>query len=156
MRMVADCRSMPSESGCTLTITGEEAEVLEAATQHAIAHHGHTDGDELRSAIKASLRPDGAGGYMQLIEVGTDRFDELERLHEQWLADTLGERTTLQEWVCRDRDQADRYVVIVEFPSVEAAEVNNDLPATARIAEAMGKVATGGPSFRNLDVIRHD
>ena len=34
-RMVADCRDFPSESGCTLTIAGEEDEVVEAASIHA-------------------------------------------------------------------------------------------------------------------------
>ncbi len=29
-RMVADCREMPSDSGCTLTIAGEEDEVVRA------------------------------------------------------------------------------------------------------------------------------
>jgi len=42
-RKVADCRDFPSESGCTLTISGEEDEVITAATQHAVAVHGHED-----------------------------------------------------------------------------------------------------------------
>lgn len=155
MRMVADCRDMPSDSGCTLTIVGEEDEVLDAAVQHAIAVHQHADEPGLRSAVRDSLKPDG-GRYMQLIEVQTDRFDELERLHDQWLADTVGERTTNQEWVCRDRDRNDTYLILVEFPSDDAAKINNDLPATARIAEGMGELAIGEPTFRNLDLIRHD
>lgn len=57
-RMVADCRDFPSESGCTLTIAGEEAEVLDAATQHAVAVHGHGDGPELREQIRSSLKPE--------------------------------------------------------------------------------------------------
>ena len=156
MRMVADCRDMPSDSGCTLTIVGEADEVLAAAVQHAVSVHQHPEDEQLRSAIRASLKPDGAGRYVQLIEVRTDRFDDLERLHDQWLADTVGERTVTQEWVCRDRDRDDTYVIIVEFPSDEAARVNNDLPATARIAEGMGKLAIGEPTFRNLDLIRRD
>ena len=37
-RKVADCRDFPSENGCTLTISGEEDEVvLAAATQHAVS-----------------------------------------------------------------------------------------------------------------------
>lgn len=57
-RMVADCRDVPSESGCTLTISGEEDEVLNAATQHAVAVHQHEDGPELRELIRASLKPE--------------------------------------------------------------------------------------------------
>ena len=55
-RLVADCRDMPSESGCTLTIAGEEAEVLEAAALHAVAVHGHQDGPELRDALRGMLK----------------------------------------------------------------------------------------------------
>jgi hypothetical protein len=54
-RKVADCRQMPSESGCTLTIAGEEDEVLAAATMHVVAVHGHLDSPELREQIRAEL-----------------------------------------------------------------------------------------------------
>ena len=94
--------------------------------------------------------------YFQLIEVHTDDFDGLERIHEKWVAATEGQRTTVQEWICRDRDRPDTYMLIVEFPSAEAAAVNNDLPATAEIAGAMAALATEPPTFRNLDLIRHE
>ncbi|MCU1621342.1 MAG: hypothetical protein QOG99_3820 [Frankiales bacterium] len=55
MRKVADCRQMPSESGCTLTISGDEDEVLRAATEHAVSVHGHSDGPELREGIRSML-----------------------------------------------------------------------------------------------------
>lgn len=55
-RKVADCRLYPSEKGCTLTIAGTEDEVLEAATQHAIAAHGHDDTPELREQIRSLLK----------------------------------------------------------------------------------------------------
>ena len=58
-RVVADCRDFPSESGCTLAISGEEDEVLDAASQHAVAVHQHQDGPELREAIRASLKREG-------------------------------------------------------------------------------------------------
>jgi predicted small metal-binding protein len=56
MRKVADCREMPSEMDCTLTIAGEEEEVLTAATQHAVTTHGHTDSPELRDQIRSLLK----------------------------------------------------------------------------------------------------
>jgi hypothetical protein len=55
-RKVADCRDMPSESGCTLTISGEEDEVVLAAAQHAVALHGHEDTPELRRMIRDGLK----------------------------------------------------------------------------------------------------
>jgi predicted small metal-binding protein len=55
-RKVADCREFPSESGCTLTIAGEEEEVVRAASEHAISVHGHQDTPELRDQIRAMLK----------------------------------------------------------------------------------------------------
>jgi predicted small metal-binding protein len=55
-RKFADCRLYPSESSCTLRIEGTEAEVLEAATQHAVTAHGHTNSPELREQIKTLLK----------------------------------------------------------------------------------------------------
>jgi hypothetical protein len=55
-RKVADCRDFPSDSGCTLTIAGEEDEVIAAAVQHAAAVHGHEDNSELRSWLRENLK----------------------------------------------------------------------------------------------------
>ena len=54
-RKVADCRRFPSEKNCTLTISGREEEVLEAASQHAAASHGHPNSPELRAQIREML-----------------------------------------------------------------------------------------------------
>ena len=59
-RLVADCRDFPSDSGCTLAISGSEQEVVEAAAQHAVAAHGHEDTPELRDAIRGMLKAEGA------------------------------------------------------------------------------------------------
>ena len=61
-RKTSDCRSIPSESGCSLSISGEEDEVMRAATAHAVDVHGHTDDDNLRSALRASLPASSCGG----------------------------------------------------------------------------------------------
>ncbi len=55
-RKVADCRDFPSESGCSLTIAGEEDEVLAAATAHAVAVHGHEDTAEVRDWLRQNLK----------------------------------------------------------------------------------------------------
>ena len=54
-RKVADCRRYPSEINCTLTISGEEEEVVQAAAQHAVAAHGHEDTPELREQVRGLL-----------------------------------------------------------------------------------------------------
>ncbi|TGB03087.1 DUF1059 domain-containing protein [Streptomyces sp. MZ04] len=56
MRKVTDCRELPSETHCTLAISGEEEEVVRAASEHAVSVHGHTDGPELRKMIRDSLK----------------------------------------------------------------------------------------------------
>lgn len=62
MRKVADCREYPSENNCTLTISGSEDEVVEAATMHAVAAHKHEDGPELREQIRGMLKDEVAVG----------------------------------------------------------------------------------------------
>src|SRR5947199_388705 len=55
MRKMADCRRFESDNKCTLTIIGEEDEVIATAAQHAATMHGHTDGPELREQIRVTL-----------------------------------------------------------------------------------------------------
>ncbi len=60
MRYSMDCRKYPSESNCSLTITGERDEVLRAAAEHAVSVHGHEDGPELRESLAGALEPEAA------------------------------------------------------------------------------------------------
>jgi hypothetical protein len=54
-RKVADCRRFPSETDCSLTISGEEEEVVRAASEHAVSVHGHEDTPELREQVRSML-----------------------------------------------------------------------------------------------------
>lgn len=56
-RKMIDCRKVPSETNCTLTIAGTEDEVLDAAAAHAVARHGHEDTPELRDMLRGGLEP---------------------------------------------------------------------------------------------------
>jgi len=55
-RKYIDCREYPSEAKCTLAISGNEGDVLEAAIQHAVAKHGHQDTPEFRSKLMTLLK----------------------------------------------------------------------------------------------------
>jgi hypothetical protein len=55
---MADCRRFPSESNCSLTIIGEEDEVVAAAAQHAVSVHGHEDDGQLADQIRGMLEPE--------------------------------------------------------------------------------------------------
>lgn len=54
---MVDCRKMPSESNCSLTIAGTEEEVIRASAEHAVSVHGHEDTPALREEIKGQLEP---------------------------------------------------------------------------------------------------
>jgi len=56
-RVMADCRRWPSEANCSLTIMGEEEEVVRAAAEHAVSVHGHEDSPEMREQIRDLLEP---------------------------------------------------------------------------------------------------
>jgi predicted small metal-binding protein len=58
MRKMADCRRFESESKCSLTIIGEEEEVVRAAADHAASTHGHSDTPQLREQIRSMLEPE--------------------------------------------------------------------------------------------------
>lgn len=57
-RVMADCRRFPSESNCSLTIIGDEEEVVTAGAEHTISFHRHEDTPELREQIRGMLEPE--------------------------------------------------------------------------------------------------
>jgi predicted small metal-binding protein len=59
---MADCRRFESDMNCTLTIIGEEDEVVKTAAQHAEAVHGHENTPELQQQIRDMLEPE--SGYV--------------------------------------------------------------------------------------------
>ncbi len=59
-RKMADCRRFESDSDCSLTIIGDEEEVVRAAVQHAVAVHGHAESPEMREQVRAMLEDESA------------------------------------------------------------------------------------------------
>ena len=56
-RKFIDCRAIPSEMNCTIALSADgEAELLEAAVQHAVTVHKHQDTPELRQMIKSAMQ----------------------------------------------------------------------------------------------------
>ena len=94
--------------------------------------------------------------YIQTIEFTTTRIDEINAALDEWLAQTAGQRAATRGLQTRDRDQADTYVQIVEFPSYEQAMANSALPETAEFAARLAKLCDAPPTFRNLDVLRDE
>ena len=54
-RKMIDCRRIPSERNCSITIAGSEEEVLTVAMRHAVEEHGHTASSELREKLRGAL-----------------------------------------------------------------------------------------------------
>ena len=51
-RFYIDCREFPSDMHCSVALSADaEAELMEAAVQHAIAVHGHQDSPQLRAEL---------------------------------------------------------------------------------------------------------
>jgi len=59
-RKFVDCRDMPSDSNCSLYISGTEEEVVSAAVAHAVLQHGHESSPELAAMIRSGLKDEAA------------------------------------------------------------------------------------------------
>jgi hypothetical protein len=94
-------------------------------------------------------------GFVQIIEYRTSRIDEVEKLNDEW-RDRFPEMGPSRVLVCRDRDQENTYLAMVEFDSYEAAMRNSEDPATTEYAQRMQALCDGPAIFRNLDVIRQE
>jgi predicted small metal-binding protein len=52
-RKYIDCREFPSEMNCSVAISADsDDELLQAAVEHAVSVHGHTDTPELRTQLR--------------------------------------------------------------------------------------------------------
>ncbi len=56
-RQYIDCREFPSTINCSVALSADgDKELLEAAVQHAVAVHGHTDTPELRKQLASMFK----------------------------------------------------------------------------------------------------
>lgn len=56
-RKYIDCRQVPSEMNCTVTISADtEKELMDIAVQHAVASHGHKDTPEFLGELKKAFK----------------------------------------------------------------------------------------------------
>jgi hypothetical protein len=158
-RMMIDCRAIPSETTCTVTLQGEPGELLELAAHHAVDVHGHVDGPELRDGLRAAMAPaweppSTPGAFVQVVEFATDRIEEWGPMQER-LVKTLGpDRPMRWSLLTQDRDRPGTYVAFVEFGSHAAAMANSADPATGAWFAELSAVCASVPTFRNLDVQR--
>ena len=56
-RQYVDCREFPSEMNCTVALCADsERELIDAAVQHAVAVHGHSDTPDLRKELAKLIK----------------------------------------------------------------------------------------------------
>jgi hypothetical protein len=91
--------------------------------------------------------------FVQIIRFKTDMDeDDLRARNEKYRAAIADRAAYTSAFVAHDFD-TDEYVIVVTFPSMEAANRNNELPETQANAQEMAALATRPPSFSNLEVI---
>jgi quinol monooxygenase YgiN len=93
-----------------------------------------------------------AMGFVQIIEITTSNIDQIQKLDKEWQAATAGKRTATRAMITQDRDKPNTYLIVVEFPSYDAAQANNALAETADFAQQIEALADS-QTFRNLDVV---
>jgi predicted small metal-binding protein len=156
-RRTIDCRTIPSDSNCTVVISGEENEVMELAAAHAVATHGHTDDATLRDGLREAMRDEEVlqadeGSFVQVVEFHTRDLDRFLTLGEQWRDEIGKEATARWALVTADRDRPDTFMELVGFPDYASAMRNSEHPVTTGFAKDLQEATDGEASFRNLDV----
>ncbi len=91
--------------------------------------------------------------FVQIIEFRTSKFDEVQRVGNEWEAAAGDDGTARRRVLCKDRDNDDRYLNIVFFDSYEAAMENSNMPVTQEFSQKMMALTDGQPTFYNLDVV---
>lgn len=95
-------------------------------------------------------------GFIQIIEYTTTRIDEVRQATEKFRESRSASQTpvpVIRGTITADRDRANTYLSIVEFPSNEIAMENSARPETSAFAARLAELCDGPPRFYNLDVI---
>jgi hypothetical protein len=95
-------------------------------------------------------------GFVQIMEIKSSRFDELDALLTKMRAERGDTLLSTRSIIAADRERAGYYFAIIEFNSYEEAMKNSNDPATSEFAREMGALLDGPPKFYNLDVLRSD
>jgi hypothetical protein len=90
--------------------------------------------------------------FIQIIEAHVANIDRLRALEAEWQAATEGKRTTRRSIITQDRNDPNRYLIIVFFDSYESAMENSTLPETQQFAEKWAGAADS-MIFHDLDVL---
>jgi hypothetical protein len=92
-------------------------------------------------------------GFIQIVDFHTSKFDEGQKIVDEWRERTQGKRTAVRAMTLQDRDDPTHYLQVVEFPSFEAAMKNSELPETQELSQKLAALSEG-QSFGNFDLVR--
>jgi len=92
-------------------------------------------------------------GFLQVIQYRTSKFDEMQKVADEWDADPGEADTSRRVIVCRDRENDGQYFTMVFFDSYESAMQNSNAPRTQEMSQKMMALADGPPTFYNLDIV---
>ena len=90
--------------------------------------------------------------FVQIIEYETDRAAEIEAKMQEGMDPQQNPPGFTRMAYTQDRDNPNRYFLIVEFDSYEAAMANSNAPETDAMAKELAALTTSGPKYYNLDV----
>jgi hypothetical protein len=91
--------------------------------------------------------------FVQIIEIKTSKFDEIQEIDRQWMAATEGKRKLRRQLVTRDRKDPNRYLLFAFFDSYEEAMENSALPETETFSAKYAALVDGPMTFHDLDVL---
>jgi hypothetical protein len=91
--------------------------------------------------------------FVQIIDMTTTKFDEIQALEDEWRKATEGKRTLRRSIVGRDRNNPDHYLVLAFFDDYDSAMKNSNLPETSEFGRKQGALCNGPMQFIDLDVI---
>jgi hypothetical protein len=91
--------------------------------------------------------------FVQIIQFQSSKIDEMRKLGDAYEKEVGSDNKARRAMITEDRDNPGTYFQMVFFDSYEEAMANSNHPATQKIAEGMGTLADGEPTFYNLDVI---
>jgi hypothetical protein len=92
--------------------------------------------------------------FVQTIELTTTKYDEIRAIGDEFVEKrrTAGGPKPTSILHLRDRDNANRYRIVVRFASAEDAMENSEREDTTELAERMAALCDER-AFRNFDVI---
>lgn len=92
--------------------------------------------------------------FVQIIDFETEYMGEIRALLDEWdTQDEPGDHQPTRSVLLKDRDNANRFYVVVEFPSHEQAMRNSEDPRTSARAQRLESLCSRPTRFVNCDVL---